>query len=121
LGGKPQRIEIRGHTSRRPISGDSDYADHWDLAFRRCHNVMDYLIELGIDPERLRLSVAGPNEPLHLSARPDRQQRNPRVEVFMLEEVVKDLQGTREERDARYLTPDRGPGDADPEQAPGDS
>lgn len=105
LSGKPQRIEIRGHTSRRPIDGDSDFSDHWDLAFRRSHNVMVYLIELGIDPQRLRLGVAGPNEPRHLDVQPGQQQENARVEVFMLEEVVKDLQGTPEEREARYLTP----------------
>ncbi len=121
LGGKPQRIEIRGHTSRRPISNDSDYSDHWDLAFRRCHKVMALLVEFGIDPQRLRLSVAGPNEPLHVGTQAGQQQQNPRVEVFMLEEVVNDLQGTREQRDSRYLTPDSGQPATDPQPAPEDS
>jgi len=112
MGGKPQRIEIRGHTSRRPISDNTDYRDHWDLAFRRCHNVMEYLVELGIDRQRLRLSVAGANEPLHLGTQASQKNRNPRVEIFMLDEVVEDLQGAPGERSSRYVTPDKGPPEA---------
>jgi chemotaxis protein MotB len=103
FGGQPQKIEIRGHTSRRPLPADSAYRNHWELAFARCSKTFDYLTnEKGIDPERIRLSVAGPFEPMHLGADPIARRENPRVEVFMLDEVVADLMGTKEEQERRF-------------------
>jgi len=87
--GKPQVVEIRGHTMRGP----QDAEDHWRTAYDRARNTMQYLVEeLGIDPRRCRLSVAADNEPLFVDADPIKLQKNPRVEVFMLEEGVSDPQ-----------------------------
>ena len=92
LEGKPQIVEIRGHTMRGPQAA----ADHWQVAYDRSRNTMQYLVEeLGIDPRRLRLSVAADNEPLYVDADPIKLQKNPRVEVFMLEEVINDTQPKR--------------------------
>src|SRR5262245_37270782 len=33
LVGKPQKIELRGHTSRRPLPEGSPFKDHWDIAY----------------------------------------------------------------------------------------
>ena len=52
LAGKLQKIEIRGHTSRQPLPGDSTFQDHLDLAYARCRAVRDYLQSHGIDPRR---------------------------------------------------------------------
>jgi chemotaxis protein MotB len=40
IAGKPQKIEIRGHTSRRPVDAAGGVRDHWDLAYQRCYNTM---------------------------------------------------------------------------------
>ena len=98
IGGKPQKIEIRGHTSPRPLPPDSPYHDHWDLAYERCRKVMQFLIKLGINPKRLRLAVAADNEPVHEGVDPRLRKENPRVEVFMLNELA----GTAEERQQRF-------------------
>ena len=82
LAGKAQKIEIRGHTSRRPPN--PQYRDNWDLAYARCRSTAAYLIERGIDPERIRMSVSGEYEPLD----PDSLEQNARVEVFLLDNVV---------------------------------
>jgi chemotaxis protein MotB len=108
IGGKPQKIEIRGHTSNKPLSRHSPYKTHWDLAYARSRLVADALIELGIDPKRLRLSVAGENEPKHISSDPRLQRENPRVEIYMLSELAKDLEGTTDEQQRRFST-DRAP------------
>lgn len=100
--GQPQKIEIRGHTSRKPLPASSDFQTHWELAFTRCWNTFKHLTQQGIDPERIRISQAGFFEPMHLEASPIAQRENPRVEVFMLNEVVNDLMGTKEEQDMRY-------------------
>jgi len=87
LGGKPQKIEIRGHTSRRATrSGATE--DPWNLAYARCRAVMQYLVAHGIDPQRIRLGVAGDNEPAVEGGTPSPYVGHGRVEVFMLNEVV---------------------------------
>jgi chemotaxis protein MotB len=103
--GKPQKIEVRGHTSHRP-AGDSNAADLWELSYRRARAVMQFLVErLHIEPQRIRLSVAGPYEPMHLGAGPDQMRENPRVEVFLLDEMAADLVGTPQEQSQRLIDP----------------
>ncbi len=102
IGGKPQKIEIRGHTSTRPLPLDSPYKTHWDLAYARCESVMDFLVKQGINPKRIRIAVAADNEPVHIGSDPLLQKENSRVEIFMLNEWVNDLEGTKEEKQTRY-------------------
>ena len=90
IAGKPQKIEIRGHASRRPLPADSPYHDHWDLAYARCRTVMEYLISLGIDPKRIRMSVAGNQEPGLPNQGDLPAGGTSRVEIFMLNEFVED-------------------------------
>jgi chemotaxis protein MotB len=104
--GKPQKIEVRGHTSLRAIELGSTYADNWDLAYQRTRAVMRFLIdELQFDTQRIRLSIAGPNEPLHLGVDPAKMRENPRVELYLLEEVVSELSGTAQERQQHFTDP----------------
>ena len=101
--GKPQKIEVRGHTALRQQEEGSDFDDNWDLAYQRARNVMRFLVEeLHTDPQRIRLAVAGPNEPLHLGVDAAKMRENPRVELYLLEEVVSDLVGTAAERRERF-------------------
>ncbi|MFV1965151.1 MAG: flagellar motor protein MotB [Pirellulaceae bacterium] len=102
--GKPQKIEIRGHTSRRPVTPDAKKRDHWDLAYERCYNTMRYLVDvMKIDERRVRLAPAGSNEPVHIGTDQTRMSENPRVEIYLLDEVVSDLAGTNEERKRRFF------------------
>jgi chemotaxis protein MotB len=102
IGGKPQVVEIRGHTSTRPLPPDSTYDDHWDLAYDRCRKVMQFLIKLGVNPNRMRIAQAADNEPVHSGVDPRLRKENPRVEVFMLNELAQDMAGTAEERQQRF-------------------
>jgi len=102
IAGKPQKIEIRGHTSTRPLPPDSPYKDHWDLAYARCQQAKDFLAADRIDPKRMRIAVAADNEPVHIGNDRRLQRQNPRVEVFMLNEWVRDLEGTAEEKRLKY-------------------
>jgi chemotaxis protein MotB len=107
LAGKLQKIEIRGHTSNQPLREESPYNDHWDLAYARCKATMDQLIEFGIDPQRIRMSVAGQYEPAHLLGDEALLRKNGRVEIFMLNEFTENLRGTPEERARVDSNPDR--------------
>ncbi len=98
LVGKRNKIEIRGHASRRPLPPGSPYKDCWQLAYARAMAAMQFLIKEGIDPDRLRVSVAGPYEPSTLRHDEASLARNERVEVYVLNELVQELVGTRDER-----------------------
>jgi chemotaxis protein MotB len=104
VSGKPQKIEVRGHASRRPLPKGAPYRDNWDLAYARCRSTMERLVSLGIDPKRIRLSVAGDNEPV--PAGKSNRSASSRVEVFMLNEVtraetVPTAQGSNDGQDGR--------------------
>lgn len=103
LVGKPQKIEVRGHAAEQPTGTDNRRDGDWELAYQRARATMDFLVNrLQIEPERIRLSVAGPYEPAHQTPDPQKIRENPRVEIFLLEEVAADLAGTALERKLRF-------------------
>ncbi|MCX7424766.1 MAG: OmpA family protein [Planctomycetia bacterium] len=118
--GLPNKIEIRGHSTRRPLPPGSPFHDVWQLTYARCLATMEYLVERGIESERIRLSQAGPFEPQTIRLAPDWEKLNSRVEVYLLDETVEDLTGTREERNERLQAPPGEEADAkkDAEKAP---
>jgi len=94
--GKLNKIEVRGHSTRRPLSADSPYADLWHLCYARCAAVMTYLAEQGIEPERLRLSQSNAYEPLSRRIETTWQGENSRVELFLLNEMADEVPGTNQ-------------------------
>ena len=96
IAGKPQKIEIRGHTLRKPPDENSPHEDNWQLAFERCRQAKDFLVQLGINPRRIRLGVAAENEPVYLGIDPLEQRKNARIEVTIINERVIDLEGSPE-------------------------
>jgi chemotaxis protein MotB len=93
LSGKPQRIEIRGHSSPRALPAGSPYRDDWDLAYERCRKVVEFLSAQGIDRHNLRISAAGSNEPLARGPGELPARGPARVEIYMLSEFVSDAAG----------------------------
>lgn len=85
IAGKPQKVEIRGHASRKPVDGGGD---HWSLAYQRCRAAMEYLVEQGIAAKRIRLGSAGEHEPLDEGIDIESRRRNARIEVLMWDEPV---------------------------------
>ena len=65
IAGKPQRIEVRGHTMPQPVRKENGIRDHWDLAYERCRNVVEFLVSEGVLRDRIRIGVAGRNEPAY--------------------------------------------------------
>jgi chemotaxis protein MotB len=92
LAGKPQRIEIRAHASRKPLDPNGPYPDAWALCYARCQATMQFLKDLGISEDRMRLSQGGSGHyPIALAA-PGRDVTGPemlsRVDVFLVSEIV---------------------------------
>jgi chemotaxis protein MotB len=85
LAGKLQRIELRGHDAPRPAAQD---AETWDTCYARCRATLKFLEQHGIPADRIRISLAGGNEPL--SDPSDLLPPNSsRVEVLLLSEFVR--------------------------------
>jgi chemotaxis protein MotB len=98
LTGLPQKIDIRGHMAPQSISDGPGEDDLYMLSFSRCRHIQQKLIEEGIEPVRVRISVAGPHEPLNIDPQSDDLMRNARVEVFLISETAESLQGTSADR-----------------------
>ncbi len=94
ISGKPQKIEIRGHSTRRPVDPNSGFRDVYDLAAARARSAMNFMLEQGIHQSRLRLGNAGAEEPLYNGMDQQQLKRNARVQILMWDETVHDLDGS---------------------------
>jgi chemotaxis protein MotB len=88
--GKQNRIEIRAHTARRPIVHGETPLDDWKICYERATGVMRYLESKGVETWRLRLGLAGPNEPAADASNDLWRIRNSRVELIMMDEYFDD-------------------------------
>lgn len=84
--GKPQKISITGHTSPIPETAGNSATDDIELAYLRCRAVRTFLLELGVDGRRLRLTPAGNQEPL--TGVENAAEASARVDVFLLDEFT---------------------------------
>jgi len=96
LEGKPFRIEIRGHAASNGGKSIQANLDAWTISYQRSLAVMQFLIDHGIDAQRIRLSQAGSSEP-RVNSDPLESASDSRVEVFVLKEVYEEAE-TRAQR-----------------------
>jgi len=88
--GLPHKIDIRGHVT--PTMDETTNTDALTmLSLKRCLAVQHFLEENKIDAVRLRISLAGPHEPLALDPKNQDPSQNSRVEVFLLSETINDF------------------------------
>ncbi len=72
-------VEIGGHTNNLP---PPEYCD--ELSTARARAVAEYLVQRGIDPERVYYKGYGKRQPLFSNATEDGRRRNQRVEIKIL-------------------------------------
>jgi chemotaxis protein MotB len=94
LVGKRNKIEVRAHSTRRPLPAGSSFRDHWQLCYQRSLATMRFLESKGVELERMRLSQSAAYEPLTTRFESAWQDENNCVEVFLLTEIVDSLPGT---------------------------
>ncbi len=73
-------IRIEGHTD---AAGARDH--NLDLSQRRAESVMDYLVDSGIDADRLSAEGLGPDEPIATNETDEGRRQNRRVEFHIVE------------------------------------
>ena len=100
LAGKPNKIEVCGHTSSRALPVDSPYPNLMSLAYGRGRQIYDALIKLGIEPERMRVVACADHQPLPAS-HDAHQLHEDRVEVLILNTYQQDFVGPRDEQRTR--------------------
>ena len=86
--GKPNKVEIRVYIPRAPLQPNGPFHDTWQLSHARCMAVMNYLVEQGIDSDRIRLSQDGEPEPSTPASEPGMEAEIFPVEVFLSDEHV---------------------------------
>jgi chemotaxis protein MotB len=97
LMGKRQKIELRGHARKHPGTSGGGH-DPWQLSYARSVATMKYLLQAGIEADRIRLSQAGPNEPHAIRNGAESQTQNSCVDLLVLPELTEDYFGSNEER-----------------------
>ena len=101
LAGRGNKIIIRGHANAVYLPPDSPWRDLTDLTYDRCRNVMEVLIELGLDDRVFRLEPVGAREPVRPRPHdPADEAENRRVEVILTEQLVDEANS-----DADYTDP----------------
>ncbi len=73
------------------VGGPQSQLDALPDIVQRSLAAWKYLIERGIEPERIRLSQAGSSEPLFIGTKQD-ESRAARVEIYLLNDVYEQVQ-----------------------------
>lgn len=94
LAGKPNKIELRSHTSTEPLPADSPVKDKLVLTYDRGRQAMMYLIQKGIAPKRIRITAAADYEP-PLQSGDEKSEQMDRLDVLLLDAFVEDYVGPR--------------------------
>jgi len=83
----PKRgFQVEGHTDNVPISNE-DYGNNWELAFDRSMNVVQTMIDAGMDAGRVSAASFGEHNPIASNETDEEQAKNRRIEIV----VVPDL------------------------------
>ena len=82
LDGKPNAIEVSGHTDSLPIH-TARFPSNWELSAARAIAVARRMQDTGIHPSRMRASGFGEYRPIADNGTPDGRAKNRRVEIFM--------------------------------------
>lgn len=89
--GKPHKLEIQAYSSPYVDGLPRSPAERMKLSYQRANLVMEHLLELRVERERMRISLSFQN-----SSRPDDEQgtvSQDRVEVTVLDEYAKSYIG----------------------------
>ena len=101
LAGRKNKIVVRGHAAAKYLPERSPWKDLDELSFARARNVMNVLIEQGLDDRVFRLEAVGTREPIRPRAiDPVEAGENRRVEVILTEELIEEFNN-----DALYTDP----------------
>ncbi len=77
-------LRVDGHTDVQPISSPK-LASPWELSSARAISVVQYLVSLGVPPQRLVAAGFAEFQPLDTAQTEDAYKRNRRIELKLTE------------------------------------
>ena len=77
-------LRVDGHTDVRPISSPQ-FKSNWELSSARAISVVQYLVSLGVPPQRLVAAGFGEFQPLDPANTEEAYKRNRRIELKLTE------------------------------------
>jgi chemotaxis protein MotB len=80
----PWILRVDGHTDRTPVRSPQ-FRQNWDLSVARAVNVVQFLIEQGIPPNRLAAAGFGEFQPIDPGSGDAAYARNRRIEIKLTE------------------------------------
>jgi chemotaxis protein MotB len=78
------RLEVAGHTDRRPLRGNARFPSNWELSTARAVAVLRFLHERGISSPRLVAAGYAATEPVDEAINKAAHRRNRRVEIRLV-------------------------------------
>jgi len=78
-------LRVDGHTDTRQLSATSPFKSNWELSSARAISVVQYLISLGVPPQRLVAAGFAEFQPLDTAATEEAYKRNRRIELKLTE------------------------------------
>jgi chemotaxis protein MotB len=76
----PLIIMVQGHTDIDPVN-TAKYKSNWELSAARSMEVVRYLIDKGIPPQRIGAAALGEFHPIESSSSPEAKRLNRRIEI----------------------------------------
>jgi chemotaxis protein MotB len=83
-------IRVVGHTDNKPVakSLQGTYPSNWELSVARATNVVRYLQEVGVPPERMVASGRAEYDPVAPNDTPEGRQKNRRIEIMLIDKSL---------------------------------
>ncbi len=83
-------IRVVGHTDNVPVakSLQATYPTNWELSVARATNVVRYLQEVGVPPERMVPSGRAQYDPVAPNDTPEGRQKNRRIEIMLIDKSL---------------------------------
>jgi len=81
-------IRVVGHTDNVPVAKalQGTFPTNWELSVARATNVVRYLQEVGIPPERMVASGRAEYDPVASNDTPEGRQKNRRIEIMLIDQ-----------------------------------
>jgi len=79
-----QQVVVEGHTDDKPLGVKSKYFSNWELSGARALSAANYLIEQGIESNRMSAVAAGQYRPLGDNNTEDGRALNRRIEINII-------------------------------------
>jgi len=83
-------IMVVGHTDNVPVAKtlQAKFPSNWELSVARATNVVRYLQDVGVPPERMIASGRAQYNPVAANDTPEGRQKNRRIEVMLIDKGV---------------------------------